>query len=136
MQQAKPLLIHFGGGYHRTCHIPAGAVEVLHQAGSDWITCHKHDRDRRGCVLRCESRGIAAGRHEHIDAPLHKLCSECRQTVILAASPAVFDGDVVALEKAGFSQTFEKRLQEKPGIVGGACAHEPDHRPRCLLCAH
>jgi len=87
-------------------------------------------------VLRCESRGIAAGRHEYIHAPLHKFGSKRRQPAVLAASPAVFDGDVLAVEKAGFSQTFEKRLQDQPSIVGGARAHEPDHRPRCLLCAH
>src|SRR5262249_51683895 len=54
VQQAEPLLIHIGGEYHRTCHVAAGAVKALHQAVSDWITRHKHDRDRRGCVLRCE----------------------------------------------------------------------------------
>src|SRR5262249_3573938 len=86
-------------------------------------------------LLRCYGRCLASGRHEYVYAPLHKFGSERRQPAVLAASPAVFDGHVLAVEKAGFSQSFEKRLQYRPSIVGGAGTQEPDHRPRCLLCA-
>src|SRR5262245_8781934 len=77
----------------------------------------------------------ASGRHKYVHAPLHKFGSERRQPTVLAASPNVFDGHVLAVEKAGFSQTLEKCLQYWPSIVGGAGAQEPDHRPRCLLSA-
>ena len=73
---------------------------------------------------------LASSRHEYIHATLHKFGSERWQPAVVAASPAIFDHHVLAVEKAGFSQTFEKRLQYWPSIVGGAGAHEPDHRHR------
>src|SRR5262249_56827487 len=81
-------------------------------------------------------RSLASGRHEYIHATLHKFGSERRQPAVVAARPTVFDGDVLAVEKARFSQTFEKRLQHKPSIVGRTGTHESDNRPRRLLCTH
>src|SRR5262249_23713493 len=62
-------------GWHE---FDAGAVKALHQAVSDWITRHKHDRDRRACLLLSQTSGISAGGHEHIPAPLDKFGSERR----------------------------------------------------------
>jgi len=97
----------------------------MHQAVSNWITRHKHDRDRRGCVLRCESRGIAAGRHEYIHAPLHKFGSKRRQPAVLAASPAVFDGHVLAVEKPASPRPLRNACNTGPVSSGERALKNP-----------
>jgi len=97
----------------------------MHQAVSNWITRHKHDRDRRGCVLRCESRGIAAGRHEYIHAPLHKFGSKRRQPAVLAASPAVFDGHVLAVEKPASPRPLRNACNTGPVSSGERALMNP-----------
>src|SRR6185503_3428418 len=76
------------------------------------------------------------GCREYVHALLYKFSGERGQPAVVAARPAVLDGHVLAVERAGFSQTFEKRLQHQPSIVGRAGTHETDNRPRRLLCTH
>jgi hypothetical protein len=133
MQQAEALLLHLRVDYEGTCRIPAGSVEALGQAAFDWIARHKHDRNCCGCLLRCDGRCLASGRHEYVHVPLYELGSERGQPAVVAACPTIFNDVVLSLDEAAFAQSIAKGIENLRAIFRGAAAHEPDQRPRCLL---
>src|SRR5262249_46716830 len=59
---------------------------------------------------------------------------ERRQPIILILRPAIFNGNVLTLDMAGFLQALEERNgDDLVFIVSGLGAEEPDHRHRRLL---
>jgi hypothetical protein len=58
------------------------------------------------------------------------------QAFILIISEAIFDCDVLSLDKACGFQSFAKRSQQLRGIVGRFTAEKSNDRHHRLLCAH
>ena len=67
----------------------------------------------------------------------NEICSQSGQPVILALRPAVFDGDVLALDVAGFVQALSEAGQTVSGIGRRRPLTEiSDHRHRLLRTRH
>ena len=47
-----------------------------------------------------------AGRSDHGDLSPHQIARQGRQPIVLLLRPAIFDRDIAALDKAGFSQAL------------------------------
>src|SRR5215472_11344492 len=59
---------------------------------------------------------------------------ECRQLIVSALRPAIFDGQVAAFDIAGFAQPFVERAQTaRNNRIGPFGTENPDHRHRALL---
>jgi hypothetical protein len=90
------------------------------------------DWDRRGrsfCRLR---RGWAErGDYRHLTP--HEIGHERRHAIVLALEPMVFDHHVLALDVAGFVETFTERSRVARGDLDRTAAHDADHRHRRLL---
>src|SRR5262249_56185030 len=84
-------------------------------------------------ALGRERRRVAAGGRQHAHSAAHEIGRHCRQKIVLAARPAEFDRNVLALDEAALPQAATERLHEVLGILRRARAHEPDHRHRPLL---
>ena len=102
------LRLQIGGkkGYAR--HIAAGLVEAGDEAKLDRVVAsYKYNRNSRGRRLCC-----ACGRKAHCSdycyLTMNKIGRQRRHPIILTSSPAIFDHDVLALEKACLDQTFSE----------------------------
>src|SRR5262245_40424973 len=51
----------------------------------------------------------------------------------MSLCPAIFDCNVLAVDKARVFQTLTERSQEVRVVAGRPAAEEPNHRHRCLL---
>jgi len=82
--------------------VAARSGEALHQSSLDRVVADlEDDRDRRGCAFRC-----AGGRRpeggDQINLARDEIGGHGRQPVILTRGPAVFELDVLSIDKAGF----------------------------------
>src|SRR5262249_51980652 len=64
---------------------------------------------------------------------MNQIGSECRQTVVLALRPAIFDHHIAAFDEAGFAQATAKCVHELPEGTLLRAIEEPDHRHYWLL---
>src|SRR5262245_63506283 len=64
---------------------------------------------------------------------MNQIGSECRQTVVLALRPAIFDHHIAAFDEAGFAQATAKCVHELPEGTLLRTIEEPDHWHRWLL---
>src|SRR5262249_28097764 len=78
---------------------------------------------RRGTADRNEYRHLAA----------YELGRQCGQSVVCAASPTKFNGQVLAFNQATLTQPSAERSQHIHRILWRSAAHKPDHRYRRLL---
>src|SRR5262249_57250222 len=78
---------------------------------------------RRGTADRNEYRHLAA----------YELGRQCGQSVVCAASPTKFNGQVLAFNQATLTQPSAERSQHIHRILWRSAAHKPDHRHRRLL---
>src|SRR5262249_41957442 len=81
---------------------------------------------RRGTADRNEYRHLAA----------YELGRQCGQSVVCAASPTKFNGQVLAFNQATLTQPSAERSQHIHRILWRSAAHKPDHRHRRLLRVH
>ena len=62
-----------------------------------------------------------------------KVVGKCRQPIIAALRPAVFDRHVLSLDIPGFGQALPKRCDDPCRIARRSAAVEAEHRHRLLL---
>src|SRR5262245_34484952 len=91
------------------------------------------DRDRRGRSFGHERDRIATGRGDHRDATANEVGHERRQAIVLALQPVVLNHYVLALDVAGFVETFAERSGSARGGIGRTGADEAHDRHRRLL---
>jgi hypothetical protein len=58
---------------------------------------------------------------------------QCRQPIILAFGPAVFDSDVLALDMSGVGQTLPERRDNRRIVAKRPAVEKSDQRQRRLL---
>ena len=88
--------------------IAARSVQTGHEAGGDRVdAADKHDRDRRRCRLGRECRR-EIGRSDDCDLAVDEIGGKLRQSLIAAFGPAIFDCDVLVLDKASLTQALAK----------------------------
>jgi hypothetical protein len=63
----------------------------------------------------------------------NKIGGQLRQPIVLIVRPAIFDGYIAALDKAGLAQALAKGSELRREPVWRCRSEEPDHRPRRLL---
>ena len=116
-----------------TRHITARPREACDQAKPDRVIADgEHNGD-------CRSRRLGGARHggaldcgDHADSSAHQFGRQRRQPIVLILGPAVFDGDVLALDIAGVLEGLAKCAQTV-GLATGSKAEKPDNRHRRLL---
>src|ERR1700687_2221062 len=73
------------------------------------------DRNRRSRRLCCQCRGSTAGRCNHVHPTTNQIGSECRQSIVVALSPAVFDRHILAVDVPSFAKALvERRHTTRP----------------------
>jgi hypothetical protein len=84
------------------CQVAAGASKARDKTQLDRVFGnYESDRDGRGCGLGCQCRwDSACGNHRH--AAANQIGRQFRQAIILIVGPAVFDGNVLALDEGRF----------------------------------
>ena len=78
---------------------------------------------------------VARGRDQHGNLASHQILRELRQPIGAALGPAVLNGNVLALDEAGFAQTLAESGHEMRKRTGRGAAEETDHPQRGLLCS-
>jgi hypothetical protein len=131
MQQFESFRVHRAREQAHTCDIAARPIDAGHEAGFDWIAAiHEHDRCNRGCRFCCQCGDVTTERCDDTDMPPNQIGRERRQPVRLAFGPAIFDGHVLALDKASFLQAPTERVHMQRGR---GTVKKPDHWYRRLL---
>src|SRR5438067_10179452 len=93
--------------------VAARPGETVYQAIRDWVSAgHKDDRGRQARALGGDSRR-AADRYDYIDLATDEIGGQCRQPIVVALCPAVFDRHILPLDIAGFAQSLPKRSQKR-----------------------
>ena len=116
MQQLETFSHQLSDQSRYACHVAVRPVEAGDEASLDRVAGVEDDRDRRGRGLGSGCRGVAADRRNHVDLAANEICSQSRQSVILALRPTVFDRDVPALDTARLVQALPEGSQ--PETVG------------------
>src|SRR5262249_50299600 len=91
------------------------------------------DGDRRGCRPGGERWRETSACDNHGDLSPHQFRRQCRQPIELIVGPAVFDSDVLALDKACVFQALAESTQPGRVSIGRRGVEEPDHRHTRLL---
>jgi len=113
--------------------VAARLVEAGDEAGRDRVFGGREDDgDRRGRRLdrACCDTG---GRDDHGHPPANQLGRQSGQAIVVILRPAVFDRQVLALDKAEILHALEERGHIGCNRFGRCSADEPDHRDRRLL---
>ena len=111
-QQFQPLRPQLRVHVGHAGDIAARSVEAGDKSSRDRISSDlEYDGNRRGRRLCRKRRRRTTGRSNHGHLTANQIGRQCRQSIILAVRPAVFDRDVSALDIAGFAQALAKRAQ-------------------------
>src|SRR5262249_16652494 len=103
------------------------------QSKLDWIASGgENNRNRSGRGL-CHEVSRSTGRSNDRDSTPNKVVNQCSQTVVLAVRPAIFDGDILAIDITAFPQPFEKGLHLWRITLGRPHIDKPNHPHRLLL---
>ena len=137
VQQPQPLgrRICRYKGYAR--NIAARPIEVGNQTNSDRVVAGDEYDRRCSCCRLGNQRGLAVA-NDHRGLTTDQIGHQPRKPVELTVRKAVFDGDILALDKTGPGQALPE-CGDEVRRVGGRCdAQEADHRHRRLLrqCRH
>jgi hypothetical protein len=111
--------------------IGTGSIEACHEAAGDRIGAEdKKNGDCRSgrfclpCRLVCRNDG-------HLSP--NQLADETRHTITMILGIAIFNCDVLALDKSRLSETLAKSSGEVRRVRGRRHAQKPDHRYCTLL---
>src|SRR5215207_9306469 len=89
--------------------LPSGPAQARDVAARHRIGAgREHDRNGGGCAFRGKNGRFTAGRNQHRYRTTHQLGSKCRQALVSALGPAVFNRDVSSLDEASLLQTLAK----------------------------
>jgi hypothetical protein len=136
MQELEALCHQFDGQNRHAGYVTAGAVEAVDEAPRNRVDANiEDDWNRRGCVLGSICRR-GARRDDYSYLPANELGRQCRQSIVLATRPAIFDRDVLTLNVTGFLQPFRAGCQLPPAADIGRtslCARSANsgHPGRC-----
>ena len=90
--------------------LPPGRFRLATSPSFDRVDAVEDDRNRRGRRLcRQRRRSATADNHGHLTA--NQIGRQCRQSIVFALRPAIFDRHVPALDIAGFAQALAERAQ-------------------------
>src|SRR6516164_3192514 len=133
MQQLKPLWRQLGAQNRCACDIAARPAEARYDAELDRINAEEEDdRNCRGRRLGSECRRRRSG-HDDSQLTANQIGRQSRQPVVLALCPTVFDGDILALDMAGFVEAPSEWRQADSAVgFRGSDAEPADHRHRLL----
>jgi len=122
---------------NRAVNVAAWPIEADDEAYSDRVVPGREDDwNGRSCRFGGARRDGSACSSQHGYAPVNQFRHQRGQSINLIKSLAIFDRDVSALDKTGFTKTAPERRHEMGRIFGRRGPHEPDHRHRRLLRAH
>src|SRR5262245_12799832 len=85
-------------------------------------------------ALAADAAASPPRRDNHVDASTHQVSPKCRQPVESVLSPAVFDRDILGLDKAGIFEALAKCAQTIAELVGGSRVEKSNNWHRRLLC--
>ncbi len=109
MQQSQSLRLKLVGEDRDPGDVASRAVETGDQAELHWIAADREDdRNRRGCRLGGERRGVGPG-EQHGHFPIDQVGGERRQSIVLTIGKAVLDCNILPFDIAGLVQTPVKR---------------------------
>ena len=90
-------------------------IEALDQSVLDRVAAaRENNRNCRRCRLRRPCRLGPAGRDDHVYLAANQISRQCRQPIVLALCPTVFDRQIFAFDVAGFAQALAERGQITP----------------------
>ena len=134
MQQPQALLRQFRGEDVDTGRIAVGTGEAGDEPRLDGIAgAVEHDGDRCSRSLDRSSGRFAADRDDDGDLAANEIGGQRGYSLVLALGPAVLDRDIVALDEAGFLETFAEAGYEMRERTGRSGTEESDHRHCRLL---
>jgi hypothetical protein len=134
MQQLEPLSGQLSVKKRYACYVATRPVEADDEARLDRIDAEEEDdRNCRSRRLGSECRRRAVG-DNHAYPPTNQIGRQIRQSIDLALRPAVFDGDVLAVEITHFVEALPESRQTARDVVGlgRSGAEIADHRHRLL----
>src|SRR6266516_7474145 len=106
VQQLQSLAAQMAVQLTYPSEIAAGPIEAGNQSKLDRVGAdHEYDRDGVGSCLDRERRGERSCEDDRY-LPAHELRRQRRQSIVVGASPAVFDRDVPSFDEAGFLQAI------------------------------
>src|SRR5262245_57706394 len=126
MQQLQPLRPYFQSQRGRACEVTAGAAQARDQPEVDRVTRYKEDYWSclgRG-LRRKNRRGRWRDNYSHL--AMNKISRQCRQFVVPAFGPEIFDRHILALDKSGRLQPQAECAQPVYVQVGRVAAHKPN----------
>jgi hypothetical protein len=87
--------------------VAARPIEAGHEARLNWVQASAEDyRYCCGGSLGGERGLRAAGGGNYINAPTNKIRGKFRQPIECIVRPAILDGNILAFDVAGLTQTF------------------------------
>src|SRR5262249_30132077 len=93
--------------------VPARPIEAIDEPIPDRIApARENERDGVGQPPNCPERLGSACGHDQFHAASDQINCQCRQPVVLAFRPAIFDPQIAADEKASFAQSLAERGQQ------------------------
>lgn len=100
-EQPQPLRLHFGNKRADTREVGTGTTEAGDEAAFDRVgATREHDWYDRGRRLGRQGWWLATHCDNDGHLPTHEITGEPRQSIVLALSPTIVDGDVLTLDKA------------------------------------
>jgi len=134
-QQAQAFRLKVGAQYRIAGGISARSPEAIDQSHLCRVAPYaKDDWNRGGCLFCGNGRNVPTHRRDHRDRALHEISGQCRQPVVLAGRPPVFDSDVFSFHKPGLAQALMKGSEQMPRVARGAATHETNDGDCGLLC--
>jgi hypothetical protein len=113
--------------------IPTWLVEAGDKASRNWVNAGGEDNRNglRGPYHRSHGGCVAADQHD-CDAATDEIDRHPGHPVIMTLGPAILDGDVAALDEAGFGQAAAKCDHVLRPFRRRRAVEDSDHRHRLL----
>jgi hypothetical protein len=134
MQQFQPLgrYLHVQGDHAR--NVAARSAEAGDKTSVDRVgTEVEHDWNSGGCRPCRQRRRGTTSRDNHAHLTTNQFGRQCRQSIVSALRPPIFDGQVPAIHISSFTQPPVERAQTVRKSVGPFGAEYPNHRHCRLL---
>jgi len=113
-----------------TGQISARSSKAGHEPGSDRIgsRADEDDGDRRGRRFCGKRRDQSTGGDEDRYLRPNEIGCQIRQSTVLTVGPPILDGNIGALDKAGFAEPLAKRADEILRFCRRPAAEKTDDR--------
>jgi len=131
-QKFEPLCCQFAPEPIDACQIAARPGKAGDKTQLDRVfAADENDGDRRGCGLDRECSRSGGG--DHSNTATNEIGRQRWQSIGLIVGPAIFDRDVLAIDKARLLQALVECAQLIAGRMNRCGVEEPHHRHRRLL---